>query len=197
MSYRRLGERLAGAFAGHRDFAGEVLAHEAGLALLLHELIDAVGVHDLDEPFGLSDDRQDLLDRANVADAVGKSRAHRVMGLVRERLNAADLPAPAWPPEVGFSNGRPLLAASWDKGDGVIVGWQYQGRHRRLAMILSRDGLHGRGLHDAHAAFAREHVDFFDFSPMYEALTCTEADPRRSRLGPTDFNRYDPDFVYR
>jgi hypothetical protein len=34
---------------------------------------------------------------------------------------------------------------------------------------------------------------------MYDVLRSTEQEclPRRTRTGPADFNRYDPDFVYR
>ena len=139
------------------------------------------------------------LTRASVADAILKARAHQVMRLIRDRLQAEQLPRPAWKPEVGFTNGQPVLAIFWDKGDGVIVGWQYQGRHWRLAMILRRHDLYGRGRHEARSAFAREHLDYFDFQPMYDVLGCTEEDcqPQRGRTPPTDFNRYEPDFLYK
>lgn len=199
VSYRQLGERLAAAFRDANEFAGEVLAHEARLVLLLDDLLDVASVRHIDEPLRLTPERVEPLARANLADAVGKARAHQVMRLIRHRLQAEQLPQPAWPHEVGFSNSQPLLAVFWDKGDDIVVGWQYQGWQWRLAMILRRDGLYGRGQHEARAAFARQHLDYFDFRPMYDTLGCTEEDtlPRRSRTGPADFNRYDPAFVYR
>lgn len=90
------------------------------------------------------------------------------------------------------------VVAFWEKDDGFL-GLQFQGGSWRLPMILRRGDLFGRDRHDSRATFARQHLDYFDFQPMYDTLRCTEQEcfPRRSRTGPADFNRYDPDFVDR
>jgi len=199
VSYKEFGERLAQAFSDDQDFAGQVLAHEARLVLLLSDLFQVVGVHDADEPLQLSAERQQPLVRTNIADAVGKARAHQVMQLIKERLRTENLPEPAWAHEVGFAHGEPLLAIFWQKSDDVIVGWQYQSRQWRLAMILNGEGLWGKGLHEARATYARQHDDYFDFQPMYDLLERTEDDcrPKRPRIAPDGFNRFDPGFIYR
>jgi hypothetical protein len=199
VSYRELGARLAEAFAGGTEFGEQVLQHEARLVRLLDRIIQSVGVQDIGEPLRLPAEFVQPLERAGIADAVGKARAHQVMQLIRRELDAMALRPPAWDLEVGFSNGQPLLAGFWKANEDVVVGWQYQGRQWRLAMILKGDELHGRGRHTERAAFAREHLDYFDFNPMYETLGTTEEEclPRRTRTDGTGFNRYDPDFVYR
>ncbi len=199
VSYRALGQQLRAVFRNGTDFSTQVLAHEAKLVELLSDLLDVVAVQYADEPFQLPQSQIRLLDRANIADAVGKARAHAAMRLIRGRLREEGVAEPAWAPEVGSTSRQPLLSIYWDKGDGVIVGWQYQGGQWRLAMIVRRSDLVGRGRHDARARFASEHLDYFDFSTMYEVLDCTEQDtrPRRPRVDPAGFNRYDPDFVYR
>lgn len=159
VSYRQLGERLGEALWKDREFDREVLAHEAQFLLRLDDLFERAGVHDVDEPFQLPVEYRQPLVRANLADGVGKARASQVMRLIRQRLQKENVPPPAWRPEIGFTNGQPLLAIFWDKGDGVIVGWQYQGGQWRVAMILSREGLEGRGLHEARATFARQHME--------------------------------------
>lgn len=180
--------------------AEDVLAHEAELLLLLHQLVNAAAVPDGDGPLQVAEEMVEPLARVRVADAIGKARAHQVMSRIRARLDAGGTVATAWPYEVGFSRGQVLLSAFWKTSDTVYTGWQYQGRQWRLAMVLTNPTIAGKtaGQREARAAYARQHLDFFNFEPMYKLLGCTEQDclPPRGRTGPTDFNHYAPQFVY-
>ena len=74
LSYGELGRRLNGVML-HGDFDREVMLHEAQLLTHLHELLDAVGVKSGLDWFQLPDEVVATLERANIADAVGKARA--------------------------------------------------------------------------------------------------------------------------
>jgi hypothetical protein len=208
VSYRELAERIRSVFGHETGFAADVLSHEARLLELLTEVLAATSIRGADEPLWLSSELLKRLDEANVADAVRKARSHEVGALLRERIRADRTPEPAWPLEVGFSNGTPLLAAFWDAeksehgddrhGPELLVGWQQQGRQWRLAMVLRKNELWGRGHHDARADFARHHLDYFDFQLIHEAIGVDEQECLpRSRIAAKEFNKYEPDFVYR
>jgi hypothetical protein len=66
-------------------------------------------------------------------------------------------------------------------------------------MVLAT--LAGRGPNKAaeRAAVAARQVTWFDFTVLCDVLGCADADvmPRRVRVPPDGFNKYDPDFVYR
>jgi hypothetical protein len=201
VSYRQLGEQIHRALDHPSGaFADQILVHESRLMVLLDQLIRSGGVRDPHEPLVLGSDVTEPLARVGIADALGKARAYQIMAAIRARLDEDGVPETAWPLEAGFSRAQPLLSAFWRKGPRLFVGWQYQARQWRLAMIVKDRELVGRTQQhrDARAEYARSYRNFFDFTPMYDVLGCTEQNclPPRSRTGPDDFNRYDPDFVY-
>lgn len=199
-SYDELGDRLAAAFAdGDNDFGEQMLVHEAGLLRLLHTIMRRLEVREVGESFALLGSRRDELRRVGLADAVGKARAHQVMRRIRVGLCDSGVRPPAWDLEVGFTRGQPLLAGFWAAADDVFVGWQYQGRQWRLAMILRSADLHGRGRHPARERFALDHEDFFDFARVPGIVGRSESEllPKSSPSRAGTFNKYDPDFLYR
>jgi hypothetical protein len=199
VSYRDLAARLANQFADDSEFSGQILAHEAVFVRLLCEVFEATRIQSLNDPLLLPGERVETLDHVGLADAVGKARAHQVMRFITDAWDQAQVAPPEWPANVGFTNGEPSLWAFWKAAEDAYVGWQFQGRQWRLAMILRSSSLYGKGRHDARAKFAAQHETYFDFTPMYAIFDCAEADclPRKTHISPRGFNRYDPDFVYR
>ncbi|MEQ3553905.1 hypothetical protein WIS52_25810 [Pseudonocardia nematodicida] len=200
VSYGELGTRLDAALAeADQAFDQQVARHEAEFLQLLHRIMTRLTIRDDSEPFALSGSLLNELRRAGLADAVGKARAHQVMRRIHAALLRRGVRAPARELEVGFTRGRPLLSGFWEAAAGVWVGWQYQDRQWRLAMILSSPDLFGRGKHPARAEFALAHHDFFDFTRVPEIVGVPESAllPRSSRARAGEFNKYDPDFLYR
>lgn len=195
VSYRRLGERLRDAFAPADDFATEVVVHHAELMIELADLIDLVADVRCSDPVALPEPVHEQLKRSRIADAVGKARAHHIMRLIRQRLDERQVAPPAWPHEVGFTNGTPLLAAFWQAGKDRFVGWQYQNDQWRLAMILSDLG--GSGRRKKREQLAMQCETYFDFSAVQQLLSTGNSSTPYANQGRLPFNRFDPAFVYR
>jgi hypothetical protein len=197
LSYPQVAERLEAEFGGRTDFANQVLVHEARLLRLLTAVMDQVAVRDAGEPLALPSAVGAVLRGAQLEQAVSKARAFQVGQLIRERLHADKLREPAWPLEVGFSNGQSLLSGFWRAAQDVWAGWQFQGGQWRLALILREPDLFGRGHRNDRAAFAVREPGFFDFTAVGDVLGVDEQSlrPRKTAKAP-EFNAYEPDFVY-
>lgn len=194
VSYREIGERLHGAFCSATGFAADVVVHHAGLMVQLANLMELVADVRPSDPLGLPGRVHQLLKRSRIADAVGKARAHRVMALIRHRLDERGVPAPAWD-GVGFSNGAPLLEGFWRAGTDRYVGWQYQNGQWRLAMVL--DDLTGSGHGEERKRVAQQNETYFDFAPLQQILGTGGSLSRYANQGNVAFNAFNPAFVYR
>jgi hypothetical protein len=117
------------------------------------------------------------------------------MALIRSRLDELGVAEPAWPHEVGFSNGAPLLAAFWTAGNNRYVGWQYQNCQWRLAMILGDVGGTARRMDRERLALERE--EYFDFGRLQQALRTGNSPTQYANHGSLPFNAFEPAFLYR
>jgi hypothetical protein len=196
VSYGDLGERLAAVFWKQSGFDGQVMAHEAAFAYLLHSVVDEVGVKAGSEPYQLPPATVRHLADIGLSETIGKTRGSQVMRRI-EAVYARDGVQPTWT-EVTVSHGQPVLSAYWRKTNGDSVGWQQQGRQWRLAMILA--SLQGRTTRhiSARERYAAAHQEWFDFAPFCQVLRVSESDvTARTAAGPDGWQRFNPDFVYR
>jgi hypothetical protein len=197
LSYGELATGLRAAFAGKAGFDAQLLVHEATLIEALVAVIDLIGKPDPAQPIALRSQQIEILDAARLSDGIGKIRARHIMDLIEAEYAERGLNPTRT--EVGFSRGLTLLAAFWLGPDGDGVGWQFQGRQWRLAMIVATRRGVGTQRAAERAAFAAKHVRWFDFTPLYRTLHVTDEDvrPKNARVPADGFNKYDPDFVYR
>jgi hypothetical protein len=196
VSYGDLAKRLAAAFWNQGGFDGQVMAHEAAFAHLLHGVVEEVGVTAGSEPYQLPPVTVSQLADIGLSEMIGKTRGSQVMRRI-EAVYARDGVKPTWT-EVTVSHGQPVLSAYWRRSNGDSIGWQQQSRQWRLAMILA--SLQGRSTRHikTRERFATAHQEWFDFGPFCEVLRVDEPHvTARTAAGPDGWQRFNPDFVYR
>jgi hypothetical protein len=195
MSYGTLGDHLVETFSERDDFAGQFACHWGRLCLLLDELRSVVSIDDEDEPYRLSDEVAEHLDKRLRAFA-DTLRAYQLHGRIRARLVDAENVDVA----VSFTRGTALVQAFSEGPNGDLLGWQLQGRQWRLAAMVPQDRQYGGRMcwgRDSDAGEARtlylaEHYpDHFRFDELDAAGI--EAVPAATQKA---FQQFAPRFTY-
>lgn len=177
------------------EFERALMTHYAALCELLGELVALGASIHTDDPVLLPDDLAQTFRRARVHDAVGKFRARKVLALLRGAGASGTSTAVRW--EALFSRSHPLISAFIPLPSGDQMGWQYQEGQFRLAVITHIHKGRTPEIRAARHLYVSEHYkEFFDFAAVSQ-LTPHPSDslPRTEAKG--EFNRFDPDFVYR
>lgn len=192
LSYQDLAERIDVALGDVDDegYEIETLRRYSRIVRLLSALLDTTVVHSNSESAWLDSTELSEIDSSQTRTALRKLRARRVQTVL-----AAEGPGVGWT-EAAISHGHPLVG--WRRRirvDGVEIqaGWQYQEGQFRLCAVLPH--LAGRSDADKQAreAFASEHPELFDFTPLFDILASPDGDEMpRGRFG-----HFAPDFVYR
>jgi hypothetical protein len=161
---------------------------------MMRRLASAVGEPLADEAVELDAVIIEHLRRIRLHDALSKARARTLVNVLRQELGDTINGQPVtWKSD--FTRGNVLIEAFTPAADGDRIGWQLQGGQWRLAVVA---GTHGGRTDDVraarHAYVADRYGSWFDFAPLVEVVG-PKPIPRAEAGG--DFNRYDPDFVYR
>lgn len=186
--------RIRTSGATEAAFAGDLLDHYAGFVRMMRRLATAVGEPLADEGVELDAVVIEHLRRIRLHDALSKARARTLVNVLRKELGDTVNGQPVtWKSD--FTRGNVLIEAFTPTADGDRIGWQLQGGQWRLAVVA---GTHVGRTDDVralrHAYVADRYGSWFDFAPVVEVLGAKPV-PRAEVGG--DFNRYDPDFVYR
>lgn len=201
LSYDELSRRVtlvAGAIrtGGYVDatFAADLLDHYANLIDRLRRLALAVGEPHETDGVELRSEILDQLRRVRLHDALSKARARALLNTLRQQLgDVVGGRIVQWKSD--FTRGNVLLEAFVPTASGDRIGWQLQGGQWRLAVITAAHvGRTEEARAQRHRYVADHYGDWFDFGPLTEVAGARNA-PRSERAG--EFNRYDPDFVYR
>lgn len=201
LSYDDLAERvqlaataIRASRAGEAAFGADLLEHYARFVRMMRQLATAVGEPLVDEGVELDGVVIEHLRRIRLHDALSKARARTLVNVLRRELGDEINGRPVtWKSD--FTRGNVLIEAFAPTADGDRVGWQLQGGQWRLAVISgSHAGRTGELRAARHTYVADRYGTWFDFAPVTEVVG-PAAVPRAELAG--DFNRYDPDFVYR
>ena len=201
LSYDDLAERvqlaasaIRASRAGEAAFAADLLEHYARFVRIMRQLATAVGEPLADEGVELDVVVTEHLRRIRLHDALSKARARTLVNVLRRQLGDEINGRPVtWKSD--FTRGNVLIEAFVPTADGDRVGWQLQGGQWRLAVISGSHAGRTEELRAArHTYVADRYGTWFDFAPVTEVVG-PAAVPRAELAG--DFNRYDPDFVYR
>ncbi len=181
------------------SFEVTLMTNYASMVRTLQNLADAVGVRSLDEQVDLLNHQ--VTDRlsSNLLSSLSKMRARAIAQRIQSELLRNGYEATV---DSGFSNASAVITAfhalSPDQANGTTVGWQLQGSSFRLYAILP--ALAGKEMADieARVRWARNNLEFFDFELVDDHLGTAGAPERPKSSGSDiDFNRFNPDFVYR
>ena len=114
-------------------FDSELVEHYCAMVKLLVGLLEATALDDFTAPIHVDGDAASELRDIRLYASVAKMRAHQAAAL----LNRTPL-ANVAPITAGFTRNTPILQQFFELPNGDRLGWQYQGRQWRLAVITSR-----------------------------------------------------------
>lgn len=192
LGYRRLAEHIEGALPVEPSYEHETMRRYATIARGLADLVGAVAVRGLHEPFQLPEVATAGAPPRLVA-SLAKSRARQTADLVDQA--ASDRLDPGLT-DSGF-NGQALV--EWKTSPqacGCSLGWQLQGGDFRLFVASTLNHGTSAELRESRSAHAwKAHREWFDWTRVDGVLGgAVTADLPRE---PRKLNPYAPDFVYR
>lgn len=197
LSYLDLADALESARSHiNGAFDADLVAHYCGFIRSLDQLATVVGHVGENDSIAAPEPIASLLRDIRLHDAIGKLRA-RVAIAAAKAHTAPQLPDHHIRWEALFSNGRPLVAAFLNRGDGDWLGWQYQNDQWRIVVITERhSGKTAIERSRRHRYVAERYASWFDFSRIPALVgRAVDAVPPTEARG--EYNGYNPDFVYR
>jgi hypothetical protein len=200
VSYGQLSERINSALEfPPASYEVTLMRHYSAMVSNLQSLADSAGVKSINEQIDLLNQVAMLDVEPRLLSSLNKMRARGVAQLIQGELDRLGLPAHI---DSGFSNATSVITGFHgiqpELSNNTTVGWQLQGNNIRLFAVLP--ALAGKSSEDiaARVKWARENIRYFDFSVVDDILE-TQGVPEKPRSkGPeVEFNRFNPDFVYR
>ncbi|RPF21474.1 hypothetical protein [Myceligenerans xiligouense] len=198
LGYDELAVRIEQVMSGvPATYEVETMRRYARIARILPQFARTVAMENLDELVEPAAELDEVLGDAKLAMRLRKFRFQSIAEAVGAEV--ADLSGTV---TTGFSNGAPLV--EWFHRQPVIpgepswdVGWQLQNSQFRRAIRSPKNpGEDSR----TSLAFAAQHEEWFDFSPI-DGVLGTVGKPLRPKApaggGSRGFNRYGSNFIYR